>query len=122
MNETTARVLLEQERVRIRRLLADQATSLEETRSTRELIELDEAAEALTAHNEGEAVLASLRERLGSLARAEQRLDEGTYGFSVRSGDIIDDERLLADPAAELTYDEAQNERAHYLDERADEV
>ena len=39
--------------------------------------------------------------------RAEQRLDDGTYGRSIRSGDPIPDERLRADPAAELTVEEA---------------
>ena len=37
-----------------------------------------------------------------------QRLEEGTYGRSVRSGAPIPDERLEADPAAELTVEEAQ--------------
>jgi DnaK suppressor protein len=33
-------------------------------------------------------------------------LDDGTYGRSIRSGREIPDERLEADPAAELTVDE----------------
>ena len=49
-----------------------------------------------------------LEERLAAVGRAEQRLAEGTYGLSVRSGQPIPDERLEADPAAELTVDEAQ--------------
>ena len=40
--------------------------------------------------------------------RAEHRLDEGTFGRSVRSGLPIPDDRLEADPAAELTVEEAQ--------------
>ena len=36
------------------------------------------------------------------------RLDDGTYGRSVRSGEPIPDERLEADPAAELTISEAR--------------
>ena len=50
----------------------------------------------------------SLRERLAAIEKAERRLEEGTYGKSVRSGAPIPDERLEADPAAELTVDEAQ--------------
>ena len=42
------------------------------------------------------------------LRRAEQRIDAGTYGYSIRSGQAISDERLEADPAAELTVAEAQ--------------
>ena len=47
-----------------------------------------------------------LRERLATIQRAEQRLLDGTYGRSVRSGQPIPDDRLEADPAAELTVDE----------------
>ena len=41
--------------------------------------------------------------------RAEHRLDEATFGRSVRSGVPIPDERLEADPAAEFTVEEAQD-------------
>ena len=57
-----------------------------------------------------DAIAASLRERLDTLDRAEQRLSDGTYGRSVRSGLPIPDERLEADPAAELTVEEAQQD------------
>ena len=46
--------------------------------------------------------------RLDAIERALHRLDDGTYGRSVRSGDPIPDERLEADPAAELTIEEAR--------------
>ena len=49
----------------------------------------------------------SLRARLDALGRAERRIDEGTFGLSVRSGLPIPDARLEADPAAELTVEEA---------------
>jgi DnaK suppressor protein len=49
-----------------------------------------------------------MRDRLDAIERALQRLDDGTYGRSVRSGEPIPDERLEADPAAELTIDEAR--------------
>jgi DnaK suppressor protein len=48
----------------------------------------------------------TLRERLAAIERAEQRLAEGSYGFSVRSGEPIPDARLEFDPAAELTVEE----------------
>jgi DnaK suppressor protein len=44
---------------------------------------------------------------LQAIERAEQRLAAGTYGRSVRSGAVIPDERLEADPAAEFTVEEA---------------
>ena len=50
----------------------------------------------------------TLRDRLAAIDRALQRLDNGTYGRSVRSGVPIPDERLEADPAAELTVEEAR--------------
>jgi len=53
--------------------------------------------------------VADLKERLGAVERAEERLANGTYGLSVRSGDPIPDERLEAFPTAELTVEEAEN-------------
>jgi hypothetical protein len=41
------------------------------------------------------------------LAAEQARLAAGTYGRSVRSGQSIPDERLEADPLAELTVEEA---------------
>jgi hypothetical protein len=48
-----------------------------------------------------------LRARWAALGRAEARLAAGSYGRSVRSGQPIPDERLEADPLAELTVEEA---------------
>ena len=42
------------------------------------------------------------------LDRALKRLDDGSCGRSVRSGVPIPAERLEADPAAELTIEEAR--------------
>src|SRR5947209_20404298 len=53
-----------------------------------------------------EGMADDLREQLDAIARAEQRLEEGTYGLSVESGDPIPDERLEAFPAAERTAEE----------------
>jgi DnaK suppressor protein len=53
--------------------------------------------------------LADLKERLAAVERAEERLANGTYGVSVRSGDPIPDERLEAFPTAELTVEEAES-------------
>jgi DnaK suppressor protein len=72
--------------------------------------DIADPAQSLTAEGMDDAIAASLRERLGALDRAEQRLSDGTYGRSVRSGLPIPDERLEADPAAELTVEEAQQD------------
>jgi DnaK suppressor protein len=47
-----------------------------------------------------------LSSQLAAVERAEQRLREGTYGLSVRSGEPIPDDRLQALPTAELTVEE----------------
>jgi hypothetical protein len=44
---------------------------------------------------------------VGGAGRAEAQLAAGSYGRSVRSGQPIPDERLEADPLAELTVQEA---------------
>lgn len=62
----------------------------------------------VTADATDEDVAEILRDRLAAIERALGRLDEGTYGRSVRSGALIPDQRLEADPAAELTLAEAQ--------------
>jgi DnaK suppressor protein len=48
-----------------------------------------------------------LKRRLEAVEAAEKRLEEGTYGVSVRSGEPIPDGRLEAHPTAELTVEEA---------------
>ena len=49
-----------------------------------------------------------LRDQLGAVERAEQRLRDGTYGRSILSGEPIPDARLEARPTAELTVEEQQ--------------
>jgi DnaK suppressor protein len=62
----------------------------------------------LTARGTDALVAEDLAERLRMVRRAMKRLDDGTYGVSVLSGRPIPDERLEADPAAELTVEEAE--------------
>jgi DnaK suppressor protein len=47
-----------------------------------------------------------LRAQLAAVERAEARLEAGTYGLSVESGEPIPDERLEIHPTAELTVEE----------------
>ncbi len=107
MNDTRARELLEEERARVERLLADLTEAGEEDRdASQETGDIADPAQPLTDEQDVDAVAESLRTRLVAIERAEARLDAGTYGRSVRSGVAIPDERLEADPAAELTVEE----------------
>jgi DnaK suppressor protein len=79
-------------------------------------------ATSLTAEGMDDAIAESMRDRLAAIDRALHRLDDGTYGRSVRSGVPIPDERLEADPAAELTIEEARQEERAAEREQAREV
>ena len=103
MDQARARALLAAERARLQRLLqADtgkpQAAELGD--------EVDDA-DRRNAEETGMAVDQLLRARWAALGRAEARLAAGTYGRSVARGQAIPDERLEADPLAELTVQEA---------------
>ena len=109
MDDQRARALLDAERVRVEGLLEDLAGEGEDDRSAAdEPGDLTDSAEPLTTQGLDDAVAAGLRDRLAALERAEARLEEGTYGRSIRSGQPIPDARLEADPAAELTVEEAE--------------
>ena len=51
-------------------------------------------AQPLTQQGVDDAVAAGLRDRLAALDRALQRVEDGSYGRSIRSGAPIPDERL----------------------------
>jgi DnaK suppressor protein len=53
-----------------------------------------------------DAIREDLQRTLEAIERAEQRIEEGTYGKSVISGDPIPDERLEALPWADRLIDE----------------
>jgi DnaK suppressor protein len=111
MDENRARSLLQAERAEVQSLLAGTEEAGEEDRETEDedaALDVDDPAQSLTAEGMDDAVAESLRDRLDTIDRALRRLDEGTYGRSVRSGAPIPDERLEADPAAELTVEEAR--------------
>jgi DnaK suppressor protein len=107
MDEARARQLLADERSRVEGLLRDLTEASEEDRATtRDTGDIADPAQPLTDEQGADAIAAGLRERLSAIERAEARLADGTYGVSVRSGARIPDERLEADPAAELTVEE----------------
>lgn len=108
MDDERARALLHQERAKVQRLLGEADVV---DRADRDAIDQDsggsDAAELLANQGTDDALTAELRARLATLDRAEQRLTEGTFGRSILSGQPIPDDRLDADPAAELTVEEA---------------
>jgi len=109
MDANRAQSLLDAERARVKALLDEVRTAGREDReSENEQTDAGDEAEGLTAEGTDDAVEEGLAGRLAALDRAQRRLDEGTYGRSVRSGRPIPDDRLEADPAAELTVDEAR--------------
>jgi DnaK suppressor protein len=112
MDDDRARELLRAERARVQALLEDiTAAGQSEREAASETGDFADPAQPLTAVGTDDAIAASLRDRLAALERAEARLAAGTYGRSVRSGVPIPDERLEADPAAELTVEEAAGAR-----------
>jgi DnaK suppressor protein len=108
MDDESAKTLLRQERGRVEGLLAD---ARRDGTSDREAADapgdMADPAERLTAEGLDDAIVNSLQDRLDAIARAEMRLEAGTFGRSIRSDTPIPDDRLEADPAAELTAAEA---------------
>jgi DnaK suppressor protein len=108
MDQDRARALLTDERTEVQNLLRDATEAGAEDREAQaETGDWADPGQSLSAEGQDDSIAESLRDRLGAIDRALKRLDDGTYGVSVRSGDPIPDERLEADPAAELTVAEA---------------
>jgi DnaK suppressor protein len=104
IDEARARELLRRERARIESSLAN----LDRTRGS----ELDEIGTSTDPVDDGavieeeevdDALIEQLRAELEAIERAEKRLEDGTYGFSIESGDPISAGRLEAVPWAERT-------------------
>jgi DnaK suppressor protein len=111
MDEERARALLVAERAEVQQLLSDaKEAGAEDREAEADTMDISDAAQPLSAEGMDDAVAESLRDRLAAIDRALSRLDEGTYGFSVSSGEPIPAERLEADPAAELTVAEARSQ------------
>jgi DnaK suppressor protein len=108
MDEDHARTLLAQNRERVERQLAELAGREDED----ELSHLDQHpaddAQFLADEEVDEGVAERLREELKAIDRAEARLDDGTYGLSIESGEPVPDERLEAIPWAERTAAEQE--------------
>jgi DnaK suppressor protein len=104
-----AKELLNAERARVESLLdAVKGDGASDRSAANQQGDMSDSSELLVSEGTDDAVADALTLRLAVIERAEQRLAAGTYGRSVASGEVIPDERLEADPAAELTVDEAQ--------------
>jgi DnaK suppressor protein len=106
-----------------KRLLAERGEILESLGETDEAAREDreaetaddpkdsaDAAQPLAAEYEDDSIAETLRDRLAQVDRALRRVEDGSWGRSVRSGAPIPEARLDADPAAELTVEEAAAE------------
>jgi RNA polymerase-binding transcription factor len=104
-----ARELLARERARIESSQADfervRRSELDEIDTG---VSLEDDAEVLTDTQVDDALAEQLRTELEAVERAEQRLEEGTYGFSVESGEPIPAKRLDAIPWAERSAEEQE--------------
>jgi DnaK suppressor protein len=115
MDTDRARDLLTAEREEVTRLLRDAERAVEADRETETQTgpgDSADNAQPLEDEEMDSAIAERMRDRLDAIERALHRLDDGTYGRSVRSGKPIPGERLEADPAAELTVEEARQAEA----------
>jgi DnaK suppressor protein len=115
IDETHARELLRRERERIESSLANlkqvRESELEEIDTGTDLVDDGEVIEEKQIDD---ALAEQLRAELEAVERAEKRLEEGTYGFSVESNEPIPAERLETIPWAERTAEEQERyERTH---------
>lgn len=106
MDPTRARELLDAERKRIERSLAQAAHQDDGEPGDDE--DPGNLASDLYQDEFDEGLRNDLEARLAAVERAEARLAAGTYGLSVQSGEPIPDERLEALPTAELTVEEEE--------------
>jgi DnaK suppressor protein len=100
-----ARELLDRERQRIEASLA-QLEDPGPLEGEDRLEPGDEGSEDLYQDEFDAGRREQLMNELAALERAEARLDAGTYGLSIESGEPIPDGRLEAVPTAERTVEE----------------
>jgi RNA polymerase-binding transcription factor len=110
MDNERARELLQQERERVEKELA--ALNRDGPLESDENWEPGEVdSEDLYQDELDEGLREELETQLAAVERAEARLEAGTYGLSVESGEPIPDARLEAVPTAERTVDEQERFR-----------
>ncbi len=106
MDTERARQLLQTERDRIERALAEVGAETPDRVADEPG---DGGSETLYQDEFDAGRSEDLQEQLAALERAEARLADGTYGRSVVSGDAIPDARLEALPTAERTIEEERD-------------
>lgn len=107
IDESTARQLLAEAKERAEAALADiEKDKRADHEGAAEEIEPQDRGERIEESEVDEALERRLRNELDAIERAERRLEEGTYGLSVVSGDPIPAERLKAIPWADRTIEE----------------
>jgi DnaK suppressor protein len=105
MEESRARELLAAERQRIERALTDLETGGGDELSHVDQHPADEGSELFEQERDS-GIAERLRIELAAVERAERRVEEGTFGLSVLSGEPIPDARLEVHPTAERTVEE----------------
>jgi DnaK suppressor protein len=98
MNLETARKRLADERARVEQELADLGGR---TVTTDEAEATEDKAVQLDQIEREQAVREELKGTLAAIERAEKRVDDGSYGKSIVSGESIPEERLDAVPWAD---------------------
>jgi DnaK suppressor protein len=112
VEESKARELLLKERSEVAGLLEGAQSAAEaDLRHDDGPGDFGDAGQELEAQAGDAQVADRLQERLDAIDRALGRIEAGSYGKSTLSGQPIPDERLQADPAAELTIEEASSSR-----------
>lgn len=113
MNDRRAEVLVAAERTRVEGALAALMDSVHaEGVLGRQQEGESDAGSELAAEMVDGALITGLEAELHAVARAEARIRAGAYGLSTESGIVIPDERLEAEPLAELTMDEQRRSEA----------
>jgi DnaK suppressor protein len=101
MDSDRARARLAEEKSRIERELEEHRT-----RAADEPEDSGDQANELEQASTDSALTEDLRQTLEAIERAEERLENGTYGKSVVTGEPIPDERLEVIPWADRNVDE----------------
>jgi DnaK suppressor protein len=115
IDEARARELLQRERDRIEASLADRERlrrgEVEEVGGDDDPVD---DGEVIGDEEVDDALITQFRAELAAVERAEKRLEDGTYGLSIESGEPISADRLETIPWAERTPDEQERfERTH---------
>jgi DnaK suppressor protein len=105
MDTDRARELLAKERERLERELRSLSPAPGEELSHQDQHLGDDASDLYQEESDA-GRRERLRHELEAIERAEKRIEDGTYGLSVESGEPIPDERLEAYPMADRTVEE----------------